>query len=213
VFIYAAEAGTLSCASCNPSGEQPLGSSNLSLLRPQGPFRQPGNLSREGSGRLFFESQDALTARDVNGGTQDVYEWEPNGVGSCKRAQGCISLISSGQSPNDSMFMDSSESGDDAFFITREKLLLRDKNEQLDLYDARIGGGFEEVAPAPCSPEACAGPIASPPAQPSAASKELSGPGNPKPKRCKPGFVKKQGKCVKKKPKKKKAANNRRGSR
>ncbi|MGB7686024.1 MAG: hypothetical protein WBL45_09620 [Solirubrobacterales bacterium] len=217
VFVYSADLGELSCASCNPSGEQPLGPSNLSLLRPlrsAPPFRQPGNLSREGDGRLFFESLDALVARDVNGGTQDVYEWEPNGVGSCKRATGCVSLISSGQSPNDSMFMDSSDSGDDAFFITREKLLPRDKNEQLDLYDARVGGGFEEVSPAPCSPESCAGPIASPPAQPSAASQEFTGPGNPKPKRCKAGFVKKQGKCVKKKPKKKKkAANNRGGSR
>ncbi len=214
VFIYAADSESLTCASCNPSGEQPLGSSNLSLILPDRPFRQPGNLSREGNGRLFFESLDALVPRDVNASTQDVYEWEPNGVGSCKRAQGCVSLISSGQSPNDSMFVDSSDSGNDAFFITREKLLPRDKNDQLDLYDARVGGGFEEAAPAPCSPEACAGPIASPPAQPSAASNEVTGPGNPKPKRCKPGFVKKQGKCVKKKPKKKKkAADNRRGSR
>ncbi len=214
VFVYAADSENLACASCNPSGEQPLGDSNLTLIRPQGPFRQPGNLSREGEGRLFFESLDALVPRDVNASTQDVYEWEPNGVGSCKRAQGCVSLISSGQSPNDSMFVDSSDSGNDAFFITREKLLPRDKNDQLDLYDARVGGGFEEAAPAPCSPEACAGPIASPPAQPSAASNEVTGPGNPKPKRCKPGFVKKQGKCVKKKPKKKKkAADNRRGSR
>ncbi|MGB7686561.1 MAG: hypothetical protein WBL45_12365 [Solirubrobacterales bacterium] len=214
VFFYAADPGELSCASCNPSGEQPLGDSNLTLIRPQAPFRQPGNLSREGNGRLFFESQDVLSPRDVNGSTQDVYQWEPEGVGSCNREGGCVSLISSGQSPNDSMFMDSSESGDDAFFITREKLLPRDKNQQLDLYDARVGGGFEEVAPAPCSPESCAGPIASPPAQPSATSQEVSGPGNPKPKpKCKPGFVKKQGKCVKKKPKKKKAANNRGGSR
>ncbi len=214
VFVYAADSESLTCASCNPSAEQPLGDSNLTLIRPQAPFRQPGNLSREGEGRLFFESLDALVARDVNGNVQDVYQWEPNGVGSCKRAEGCVSLISSGQSPNDSMFMDSSDSGDDAFFITREKLLPRDKNEQLDLYDARVGGGFEEVTPAPCSPEACAGPIASPPVQPSAASQEFTGPGNPKPKRCKPGFVKKQGKCVKKKPKKKKkAANNRGGSR
>jgi hypothetical protein len=179
-FVYAAEAGELACASCNPSGEQPLGPSNLSLIRPDGPFRQPGNLSREGDGRLFFESQDALVPRDVNGNIQDVYEWEPNGVGSCKRADGCVYLISSGQSPNDSMFMDSSDSGDDAFFITREKLLPRDKNEQLDLYDARVGGGFEETAPGPCNPEACAGPLGSAPAGPDAGSTGFTGPGNVK---------------------------------
>jgi hypothetical protein len=211
VFVYTAEEETLSCASCNPSGEQPLGPSNLSLIRPDGPFRQPGNLSREGNGRVFFESQDALTSRDTNGHIQDIYEWEPNGVGSCKRAGGCVYLISSGNSPNDSMFVDSSQSGNDAFFITRERLLPRDKDQQLDLYDARVGGGFEETTDAPCSPEACAGPIASPPARASFATEEVTAPGNPKPKRCKPGFVKKQGKCVKKPKKKKKQARNNRG--
>ncbi len=217
VFVYSADSESLVCSSCNPSGEQPLGDSNLSLLRSTSPFRQPGNLSREGDGRLFFESQDALSPGDSNGNIQDVYEWEPQGVGSCNRDEGCVYLISSGQSRNDSMFMDSSESGDDAFFITRERLLpLRDKDQQLDLYDARVGGGFEEASPAPCNPEVCAGPLASAPAQPAFGSEELTGPVNPKPKRCKPGFVKKQGKCVKKKkPKKKKkrGGNNRGGSR
>jgi hypothetical protein len=214
VFVYSADTGTLSCASCNPTGQQPLGDSNLTLIRPDAPFRQPQNLSPDGSGRLFFESLDALSPRDANGTIQDVYEWEPNGVGSCNRAGGCVYLISSGQSPNDSMFMDSSDSGDDAFFITRERLLpLRDKNQQLDLYDARVGGGFEESAPGPCNPETCAGPLGSVPVQPSAGSGSFSGPGNPKPKHCKPGFVKKNGKCVKKHKKKKQGGKKRRGSR
>jgi hypothetical protein len=208
VFVYAGDSESLSCASCNPSGQQPLGDSNLSLIRPDGPFRQPGNLSRSGGGRLFFESGDALSPRDSNGNVQDVYEWEPEEVGGCKRAEGCVYLISSGQSPNDSMFVDSSKSGDDAFFITRERLLRRDKDQQLDLYDARVGGGFGEPADAPCSPEACKGPVASPSAEPSASTEELAGADNPKPKpkRCKPGFVKKQGKCVKRKHKKRKRA-------
>jgi hypothetical protein len=205
VFEYSAEAEGLSCASCNPSGQQPLGSSNLSLIRPQGPpFPQPGNLPAEGNGRLFFESQDALVPRDTNGKIQDVYEWEPNGIGSCKRAGGCVYLISSGHSPNDSMFVDSSASGEDAFFITREQLLSPDQNQQLDLYDARVGGGFPEQRPSPYGEEGCAGPIASPPAE-SGVDTESIGPSNPskpKPKPCKKSFVKKKGKCVKKKPKK-----------
>jgi hypothetical protein len=215
VFVYSADPGSLACASCNPTGEQPLGDSNLTLVRPTNPFRQPGNLSREGEGRLFFESQDTLSPRDTNGSIQDVYEWEPDGVGTCQRAEGCVYLISSGNSPDDSMFMDSSASGDDAFFITREQLLPRDKNQQLDLYDARVGGGFEEPADAPCSPEACAGPLASPPAQPSFGSEESTSSRNPqpKPKPCKPGFVKKQGKCVKKKHKKKRARHSSGGTR
>jgi hypothetical protein len=204
VFVYAVDEEALSCASCNPTGEQPLGPSTLSLIRPDASFRQPNNLSPQGNGRVFFESQDTLVSRDTNGRIQDIYEWEPQGVGSCKRAGGCVYLISSGNSPNDSMFLDSSDSGDDAFFITRQQLLPRDKDEQLDLYDARVGGGFPEASEPSCSGEACKGPVATPPAQPSFGTEESSSgnPPKPKPKHCKKGFVKKHGKCVKKKPKK-----------
>jgi hypothetical protein len=210
VFEYSAEAESLSCVSCNPSGQQPLGHSNLSLIRPDAlPFPQPANLSPEGEGRLFFESQDRLLPRDINGKSQDVYEWEPSGVGSCKRPGGCVYLISSGTSPNDSMFLDSSQRGNDAFFITRERLLPSDQNQQIDLYDARVRGGFAETSPAPCGGSSCTGPTPSPPTEPSFGSNS-SGPGNPKPKpkHCKGGFVKKHGKCVKKKPRK----HNRGGS-
>src|SRR4029434_599170 len=34
VFAYSADSETLSCASCNPTGQQPLGDSNLSLIVP-----------------------------------------------------------------------------------------------------------------------------------------------------------------------------------
>jgi hypothetical protein len=183
VFQYEAGSGTLTCASCNPSGKRPLGASNLTLMMQRGgpAFPQPGNLSSAGDGRLFFESQDALVPQDINGPIQDVYQWEPKGVGGCAKARGCVQLISSGQSPSDSMFVDSSDSGNDVFFITRQQLLPRDKDSQLDLYDARVGGGFAETAGPPCAGEACKGPISPPPSQPGAASQSFSGPGNAKP--------------------------------
>jgi NHL repeat len=221
IFLYTADSGTLNCVSCNPSGQRPVGPANLSLLRPgvppgfgYPPFPQPGNLSEEGGGRLFFESQDALLPQDTNGSIQDIYQWEPEGVGTCEEADGCLSLISSGRSANDSMFLDSTPSGDDAFFITREKLLPRDKDEQLDLYDARVGGGITDAPKEICNGEACKGPIASPPVQ-RGTLPPFVGAGNPPPRqqRCKKGFVKKQGKCVKKpKKNKKKAKHNRGGS-
>jgi hypothetical protein len=183
VYEYAADSAHLSCVSCNSTDREPLGLSHLSLLKLSPkfpPLRQPQNLSPEGEGRLFFESQDALSPRDTNGRIQDVYQWEPEGIGSCQLSGGCVSLISSGHSPVDSMFLDSSSNGADAFFITREQLLPRDRDEQLDLYDARIGGGFaEETSPICDNPEACLGPLpAVPPAQ-SAGSASFSGPGNP----------------------------------
>jgi hypothetical protein len=216
VFEYAADAGHLACASCNPSGQRPVGRSNLSLLRNNNAgaaFRQPGNLSAEGNGRLFFESQDALVPQDTNGRVQDVYEWEPQGVGDCAKASGCVALISGGSGENDSLFVDSSASGDDAFFITRQRLLSRDQNSQLDLYDARVGGGLAEQESASCAGEACKGSVSEAPAQPSAGSQSLLGPGNPKPAKPKAHHKKKK-KKHKSKPRKthkRTAKNGKRG--
>lgn len=205
VFEYDASTASLTCPSCNPTGQRPLGQSSLSLIRsgagPLGP--QPGNLTAEGQGRLFFESQDELSPHDTNGAIQDVYQWEPSGVGSCKQAKGCVDLISSGHAAGDSFFLDATPSGNDAFIVTREQLLPQDKDDRLDLYDARAPHtpgevlGFPEGETAPCVGEACKGPIASPPVQQSAGSGEFSGPPNPK-HVCPKGKVRKHGKCVRK---------------
>lgn len=209
VFSYSADTGTLTCVSCNPSGQRPLGRSNLSLLRAgdssSSVLAQPGNLSRAGEGRVFFESQDVLSAQDTNGNVQDVYEWEPLGIGTCTEPDGCVTLISSGRSTNGSMFVDSDPDGRNAFFITRQQILSRDKDSQLDLYDARIDGGFEEATQG-CSGEACRGQSLSPPISSVGGSSGYSGPGNPVPAKsaCRSGYVKKQGKCVKKKHRNKK---------
>ena len=185
VFEYDAVSAGLSCASCNPTGLQPLGNSTLSVIDGFGggkgvpPLPQPGNLSAGGGGRLFFESQDVLSPRDINGRVTDVYEWEPNGVGSCGRASGCIFLISNGRSQSDSFFVDSSDTGDDAFIVTRAQLLAQDGNEQLDLYDARVNGRVEETAKAPCDGEACKGtPNTGAASSASSGSSAFSGPGN-----------------------------------
>lgn len=214
VFEYDSVAEHLTCASCNPTGQLPLGSSNLTVVSPKTlspAFPQPGNLAAEGHGRLFFESQDVLSPHDENGHIQDVYEWEPNEVGDCKRASGCTSLISSGQSPNDSMFLDATPSGNDAFFITREKLLAPDTDELLDVYDARVGGGIPENNAPPCLGEACKGQGTSAPELQSAGSSTFSGPGNEKqaPKKHK---KKRHKHKAKKKAHKRAAKHNRGGS-
>lgn len=185
VFDYSAATGGLVCASCNPTGGQPLGRSSLSLLVPAGgegrpSYSQPGNLSRSGGGRLFFESGDALLPQDTNGAVIDIYEWEPYGIGSCAKVQGCLFLITSGNGATDSKFLDSTPSGNDAFFVTRQQLVPRDGDQQLDLYDARVGGGFEERAATKCGTEGCRESVPPSPSQPSAGSSSFSGPGNPK---------------------------------
>jgi hypothetical protein len=200
VFEYDAQSKALTCPSCKLSGEAPLGLSNLTLILGENEaFAQPDNLPPEGEGRLFFESQDALLQRDVNGNIQDVYEWEPNGVGACERPRGCLSLISSGSSPKDSHFISASANGNDVFFVTRDQLVARDKDEFLDVYDARVGGGFAEGEdPGPCAGEACAAPIPPPPPFESPSSSASHSPeGKPRP-HCRRGYVRRGARCVRK---------------
>jgi hypothetical protein len=166
------------------------------------------------SGRLFFNAADALVPQDSNG-TEDVYQYEPPaGAGTppndtCTESSptfgpasgGCVDLISTGASKEESAFMDASESGNDVFFLTAAQLSKRDEDSAGDLYDARSGGGeAEAVKPVECSGDACQQP-AVPPAHPTPGTLLVNGPGNVL--QCPKGRVKKHGKCVKKhKPKK-----------
>jgi hypothetical protein len=123
-------------------------------------------------------------------------------------------LISAGAGNQDSDFVDASENGDDVFFTTGVSLLPQDP-ELIDIYDARVGGGFPppQAPPAPCQGEGCQPPPSAPADDPLPASATFVGPeGSTGRARCPKGKhrVTKKGKsrCVKghkKKGKKKKA--------
>jgi hypothetical protein len=215
VFLYDATTDELLCASCRASGARPAGPATLPTWST--PFQQRRYLSDDGQ-RLFFETSDALDVEDTNGLT-DVYEFELEGSGSCTNegntfdpaTGGCTYLISTGKSTDKSTFMDASATGDDVFFTTRQRLVPRDIDERVDVYDARVGG-FEP--PLPPEPEPCGdapGCHGSPPAAPGVQAPVTSGAteGNLKPpkttKKCPKGThkVKKKGKvrCVKNKKK------------
>jgi hypothetical protein len=95
------------------------------------------------SGRLYFDSSDRLAPQPVSG-KMEVYEYQPPGAGSCSSSSdsfhatsaGCVDLISSGTSDQESAFLDASESGGDVFFLTAARLTSQDRDEQLDVYDA-----------------------------------------------------------------------------
>jgi hypothetical protein len=114
------------------------------------------------SGRLFFNSSDALVPQDING-QEDVYEYESPGVGDCTASSptfggasgGCVSLISSGLASGESGFLDASESGDDVFFITGEKLVSQDYDSALDVYDAHVCTTREPCTSSPALPPEC----------------------------------------------------------
>jgi hypothetical protein len=146
-------------------------------------------------------------SQDTNG-TQDVYEWEEDGVGTCDTGPGCVSLISSGASPEASSFLDASADGDDVFFLTRAQLVAGDTDNLLDAYDARAPHVAGEAVgfPAPPSPqppcrsgEACKEGTQPTPSLSSPGSTSFSGPENPEPKKCAKGKIAKHGRCVKKK--------------
>ena len=249
VYLYDAETGRLVCASCNPSGARPVGAGGEEspLVVGGASFKSglaadiPGLEAFNGSyiakrayrsrylsdsGRLFFNSHDALVPQDVNG-AWDVYEYEPPSVGGCTgasaafsaRSDGCVGLISSGGSPLESAFLDASEEGGDVFFLTAARLAPQDYDNSYDVYDAH-----ECTADSPCPP---AGAVAPPPCgsgdsckpapspQPSSfgapASATFSGAGNvspaapaaksksksKRPVKCRRGFVKRGERCVK----------------
>jgi hypothetical protein len=217
IFSYDAVTEKLTCVSCNPSGAQPIGSSSWEKIQEFSYALQgytPRNYSENG-GRLFFNSKDALVPHDSNG-RQDVYEWEQDGEGSCEEAKGCIFPISDVAGNYESFFLDASPSGNDVFFATEDQLVPADTDFHVDVYDARVDGGFPvSTEPPSCdNGDSCKGPVSPQPTGVfgAPASATFSGAGNlppaPKPpakpksttkSKCKKGFVRKHGKCVRKK--------------
>ena len=171
-----ADSGTLICASCNPTGERPLGSASVPGAYANGSTRiyKPRVLARDGS-RLFFDSADRLSIADSDG-LPDVYEWEATGTGDCTQAAGCISLISQARTEG-ATFLDASASGDDVFFLTGESSVGVDPGS-VDVYDARVGGGLpESPRPFVCTGDACQA-LPSPPDDPTPGTLVPNG-GNP----------------------------------
>lgn len=155
VFEYDSLTDSLVCVSCNPTGVRPVGRSVLSLIGAIGSrFPQPRNLLSDG--RLFFDSADVLSPSDSQPGVENVYEFEKAGQGTCEASAGCVGLISSGHSRYGAQFFGATSSGRDAFFTTREQVVPEDRDELVDLYDAREGGGITFLeAPSPCAGEGC----------------------------------------------------------
>lgn len=165
VFLYDSTTASLRCVSCNPSGARPAGvfdhnqsGEGLGLVVDRrrvwlnrwiagnipgwtaqtlgsGLF-QSRYLSDEG--RLYFNSPDSLVPAAKNG-KEDVYQYEPSGVGSCQSATGgCVSLISGGSSDRESAFIEATPDGGNVFFVTQAQLLpSQDTDTAFDIYDAR----------------------------------------------------------------------------
>jgi hypothetical protein len=181
LYLYDAASGVVACVSCNPGGtpasSEAYLAGNLSITTaPERNAFLTRNLSDDGD-RVFFQTQEALLPQDKNGQT-DVYEWEREGAGGvdgCSSSSatfssssgGCLYLISTGESGDPSYFGDASADGDDVFFFTRQPLVGQDRDENYDVYDARVEGGIAAQNPPPpasCTGEVCLAPVTSAPA-------------------------------------------------
>ncbi len=169
VYLYDIADAGLTCVSCNPTGGRPHGvldrvesGEGLGLLvNRRKVWAEPGHehwlagslpgwtsesltnaifqsryLSDEG--RLFFNSPDHLVPQ-AKSGKESVYEYEPNGLGSCESPTGgCMSLISSGDSDSESAFLEATPDGSNVFFLTAAQLVAQDTDTAFDIYDARV---------------------------------------------------------------------------
>ena len=180
VYLYDSETAALRCVSCDPSGARPTGvfdqvlsGEGLGLvvdrrkvwlghwLAGNDPGWTPESLTGalvqsrylSNDGRLFFNSPDDLVP-DARNQKEDVYEYEPSGVGSCESPTGgCVALLSSGSSEEESAFIEATPEGAGVFFLTDAQLLPQDTDTAFDIYDAR-----ECTSASPClTPSAAAG--------------------------------------------------------
>jgi hypothetical protein len=178
-------------------------------------------LSENGS-RIFFESAADLVPPAENQ-AKNVYEYSRGGVDLIS-AGGDASTVN-GQ-PTVTL-LGADLSGQDAFFLTQDKLVPQYADTQVALYDARENGGFPAPVLEPgCLGETCRGPSGVTPVYQSPGSAGQAGDGNvspvvPVPKhttkkttRCVKGKKLSRGKCIKirgkKKTNAKKVGNDRR---
>lgn len=188
VYVYRPGRAELSCVSCDPSNAaiQPQTAFDVSVPHSGewlGAF-VPRSFSETESGRwmsdngdvVFFDSSVPLVPQATNG-LINVYEWEAEGSGTCNTEGGCVSLLSSGRSDDNSYLYGSSESGNDVYFITRSELVASDGNEFFNVFDARADAPAQ-VQPPACTGTGCQGVAAPPPVFATPATVTFEGVGN-----------------------------------
>ena len=198
VRLYDADTDQSVCVSCRPDGS-PGGTATLALGDRD--FNNSARRVVTDGGTVFFDTTMPLVPADHNG-RRDVYSYRA----------GLLTLISPGDGNFDATFADASADGSSVFFLTSEPLVGQDTDGEVDIYDARIGGGFPaqspSAPPASCIRSECgeagSGPLSSPPVG-SSASQSPAKPRKHCPKGTHARKVKGKTRCVKPAKHKKKA--------
>jgi hypothetical protein len=173
------------------------------------PTDATSGLAVSANGVVEFESEVALTPLAVRG-KENVYEFEAGDVYLVSPGTEATSPVNREGSRPLSRALGVDESGQNLFFSTTESLLVQDGDSQTSWYDARVDGGFPAPPERPtCSPGSCQGPLSAAPLLPVAGgtATAVAG-GNLVPQspvvvasakpvaKCKKGFVRKKGRCV-----------------
>jgi Tol biopolymer transport system component len=179
VYLYSEEAERLLCLSCDPAAQRPDTSavaSDASITSPSlagvnSFYYDDATPSITADGRtVVFQTGDQLVPEDRNNRT-DIYEYRG----------GRLSLVSTGRGSTDSFLIAMAGDGRDVFFATSESLVPIDVDGgNIDIYDARVGGGFRYPTPVtrtPCLGDACQKPPSSTPEPDILGTEQLSGDG------------------------------------
>jgi hypothetical protein len=202
LYRYDVEAGDLSRVSTNVLGVAGNGNgfdAVISSLRDsQNRLVQGSHPSVSDDGqKIVFTTTEALSPADGNG-EPDLYLWTPARVSLI--STGAVGAGIGGEGGEPLGYV--SPSGQDIYFNTPGALSPTDGDDNVDVYDARIAGGFSFASKPSCAGEACQ-TATTPTLVKRAPSSSQPGPGNPSPpKPCPKGKVRKHGKCVKKASKK-----------
>jgi hypothetical protein len=185
-YLYSLADRRVICVSCRRDGKPSVESPGLTPIygtpgQVEAQLDYPRAMSADGS-RVFFTIADALAPGAVSR-AKNLYMWEDGSVY-------LLNTETKGVPPQPSevsygnVFYGASESGDDVFFVSLNRLVPQDKDSVQSLYDLRIGGGFapEPEPPAPCNPlveGACqGGPASSAPSPTAPVTPGFQGPGN-----------------------------------
>jgi hypothetical protein len=128
------------------------------------------------SGAVIFYDHEALTPEATTSEDEEgnVYEFESSGP----LASGEVHLIANGTQGKAGGVLGLDASAEDVFFGTSEQLVKQDTDTQVDIYDARIGGGSPLTASSTqCQGEGCYGPLSVQPGVSAPASVASSGEG------------------------------------
>jgi hypothetical protein len=140
IYRYDSESGSLLCISCTPPGVAPTESADLGAAGggSYAPAGRAAGMSADGT-RIFFDSSDPLLPEvrrdDGDASVTNVYEWE----------NGSVALISDGAEGG--LLDGTTPSGDDVFFSSGTRLVPSAAQDTVDIYDARVGGGFPQPPP------------------------------------------------------------------